>query len=236
MIFNKDTLMEILKTNFQYKVLEDDIFGKVVELEARTAYRFCLTTNTYYPIDKYGLRLFGRFGTFNHRNYSLNPGLFSLDTKNNNFSDRNFPIKLGDSHPGLFEGNKRLLFVESHNTSKVIEETYNKIVKYDKKPTDYLINLVHKNGSQWEHYFEYIASEIFIRKGYLTDVQIPWSYHGRPDFGVYKHDILSLFRNMGFVKNGALILELSAIRIFQDVANPQIRVKDGEENKPGFNE
>ena len=55
MIFNKENLIKILKLNFGYKIIDDDIFGEVIELDARIAYRFCLTTNTYYLVDKYGL-------------------------------------------------------------------------------------------------------------------------------------------------------------------------------------
>jgi len=197
MIFTKNTLIEILKKNFNYKIVNDEIFGKTLELNARVAYRFCLTTNTYYLVDEYGLRLFGRFRTFNHRDYSLNPGLFLLDSKIGEINDKNLPIKLFDKHPFIFNGTKRLIFV-----------------KNGKNPEDYIINLIHEDGSQWEHYFEFIASELFIKNGYLTDIQLPWNYHGKPDFGTYKHKLTNVLKSINLIENGALILELSALRIF----------------------
>ncbi len=75
-LLNKNYLTELLKLNFGYKEVRDVLFGTVSEIDEKIAYRFCLTTNSYYLVDKYGLRLFGRFRTFNHRNYSLNQVLF----------------------------------------------------------------------------------------------------------------------------------------------------------------
>jgi len=218
--FTKDNLIDILKKNFGYRTITDEIFGKALKMDIVTSYRFCLTTNSYYPIDKYGLRLFGRFRTFNHRNLSLNPGLFMLNAKTREISDQNLLFNLFEKYPFIFKGDKSVIFVESKNTSKVISEAYKKITEGGKNPNDYIINLIHKNGSQWEHYFEFMASEIFIQKGYLTDVQLPWSYHGTPDFGAYKHELVNLLSSMSLIKNGALILELSALRFLKKLNKP----------------
>lgn len=213
-IFNKQYLIEILKLNFDYKLVKDDLFGEVLELDERTAYRFCLTTNSYYLVDDYGLRLFGRFRTFNHRNYSLNQGLFLIETKKGEIVNNNLPEYLYQKYPFIYKGIKRVIFIEGKNTSKIIAETYAKLVSGNKNPQEYILNLVHKDGSQWEHYFEFMASEIFIKKGYFTDIQLPWSYHGRPDFGVYKHKLIEILKSVNLIENGALILELSALRVF----------------------
>jgi hypothetical protein len=230
MIFNKENLIKILKLNFGYKIIDDDIFGEVIELDARIAYRFCLTTNTYYLVDKYGLRLFGRFRTFNHRNFSLNPGLFLMDPETEELSDENLPRQIFDKFPFVYEGKKKLIFIESHNTPKVIEETYKDIILSGKNPDDYILNLVHKDGSQWEHYFEFMASELFIKKGYLTDIQLPWSYHGTPDFGIFKHSITEKLKSVNLIENGALILELSSLRIFNKKTKSTSNLSNNEEN------
>lgn len=214
MNFNKEYLMELLKLNLNFAIVKDDIFGDVIQIDERTAYRFCLTTNSYYLVDKYGLRLFGRFRTFNHRNYSLNQGLFLIETKNGEIVNNNLPQTLYSKFPYIYEGTKKIIFIESQDTSKVIEDTFNKIIKSEKNPKDYILNLVHKDGSQWEHYFEFLVSEIFIRKGFLTDIQLPWSYHGTPDFGIYKHKLVDILKSVNLIENGALILELSALRLF----------------------
>jgi len=213
-VFDKKYLMSILKLNFNYKLVRDDVFEEVLELDERTAYRFCLTTNSYYLVDDYGLRLFGRFRTFNHRNYSLNQGLFLIETKKGEIVNNNLPEYLYQKYPFIYEGVKKIIFIEGENTSRILAETYAKIVSKKKNPHEYIVNLVHKDGSQWEHYFEFMASEIFIKDGYFTDIQLPWSYHGRPDFGVYKHKLIQILKSVNLIENGALILELSALRIF----------------------
>lgn len=212
--FNKEYLLELLKLNFQFKVIKDDNFGSVIELDERTAYRFCLTTNSYYLVDKYGLRLFGRFRTFNHRNYSLNQGLFLIETNEGEITNNNLPAQLYSSYPFIYEGKKKIIFIDGNDTPSIITDTFKKLVANDKNPQEYILNIVHKDGSQWEHYFEFMASEIFIKKGYFTDIQLPWSYHGRPDFGVYTHQIIEILQSVNLIENGALILELSALRLF----------------------
>ena len=193
--FDKDYLLEVLKLNFQYKIIKDKIFDEVLELDERTAYRFCLTTNSYYLIDKFGLRLFGRFRTFNHRNYSLNQGLFLIETSNGKIINNNLPVTLYSKYPFIYNGKKKIIFIDGNETSDIIEETFNKIVSNGGDYREYIVNIVHKNGSQWEHYFEFMASEIFIKKGYFTDIQLPWSYHGKPDFGIYKHQLLNILKS-----------------------------------------
>ena len=224
--FNKKYLMELLKINFHYKELEDSVFGKVLEVDVQTAYRFCLTTNSYYLVDEYGLRLFGRYRTFNHRNYSLNQGLFLIETNNQEIINNNLPAKLYLKHPFIYKGTKKIIFIDGSDTSNIIADVFNKIISKKKNNQDYILNVVHPDGSQWEHYFEFMASEIFIKKRYFTDIQLPWSYHGKPDFGIYKHQLTEILRSANLIKNGALILELSALRLFRSISSiekePQI--------------
>ena len=127
--FNKEYLSDLLKINLELKEVEDKVFGKVIQVSPRTAYRFCLTTNSYYLIDKYGLRLFGRFRTFNHRNHSLNQGLFLLETKGDKIINSSLSQKLYKEYPFIFSGDKRLIFVESFETSDEIERIYKKIIE-----------------------------------------------------------------------------------------------------------
>ena len=58
-----------------------------------------------------------------------------------------------------------------------------------------------------------LISEYFINKGYIVDTQIPWTYHGRPDFGLYKHRLSNILNKYHF-NNGISIAELSALRFF----------------------
>ena len=217
--FDKEYLLELLKLNFQYKVIKDDIFESIIELDERTAYRFCLTTNSYYLVDKYGLRLFGRFRTFNHRNYSLNQGLFLIETNGGEITNNNLPAQLYSSYPFIYEGKKKIIFIDGNDTPNIITDTFKKLVANNKNPKEYILNVVHKDGSQWEHYFEFMASEIFIKKGYFTDIQLPWSYHGKPDFGIYNHKLIGILKSVNLIENGALILELSALRLFNKKKN-----------------
>ncbi len=216
MLFSKEALVQTLRKNFNYKLVNDKIFGNLIELDTRIAYRLCLTTNTYYLNDKYGLRLFGRFITYNHRNFSLNQGLFLLNPRTQKFSESQ-PLVLFKQFPFIYRGAKKLIFVDSQITHEIIQRKFETISSAGLNPEDYIVNLIHRDGSQWEHYFEFMASEYFIKNGYFTDIQLPWSYHGRPDFGIYKHPNIDILKSMGLIKCGALILELSALRLFNKI-------------------
>ena len=87
-----------------------------------------------------------------------------------------------------------------------MEKTYNQLLKNNKNHREYYLNLVDNNGAGWEHYFEFIVSEFFIKKNYIVDTQLPWSYYGTPDFGIYHNEN----------KNGFLISELSSINNFKN--------------------
>jgi len=215
-LFSKANLLDILIKNTNLTLLKNPIFDNVIKADARTAYRFCLTTNSYYLVDKYGLRLFGRLRSFNHRDNSLNQGLFTLKTDGEKIIEHNMVQELESQYPFIFRGNKNIIFIESKSPSENIEEIYNVIIKNNLSPSDYILNLVDTSGSQWEHYFEFLASEMFIKKGYLTDVHVPWSYHGTPDFAAYKHKLTNLLIKKNMINFGALIIELSSIRFFNN--------------------
>ena len=175
--------------------------GELLLLDARSAYRFCLSTNSYYLPDKYGFSFYGRFVTFNHRSYSFLPGLFQIN-RDGEITSENLPHQINKMLPFIFKGDKKILFIEVDDGSdRLIEEYYKIITKLGENPEEYILNVVFKNGSRWEHYFEYIAIEHFSRKGFLTDVQLPWNYHGRPDFGLYKHPLVTLLNKNHLIYN-----------------------------------
>ena len=222
MEFSRKTIVSIFDANFQDKFFYDkDLNLDVLELTAKEAYRFMLTTNSHYLIDEYGLSLFGRFRTFNHRNYNLTSGLFNYYNKR--FSDENLPLKLREKYPFIFQGNKKIIFIEVSKSNNVIKETYEKLVSLNKNPRNYIINLVYKNGSNWEHYFEYFAIRYFLNKGFFTDIQLPWSYHGCPDFGLYKHNL------QGYSSNPFFIIELSSIKAFNEESKLNINSRLNED-------
>jgi len=226
--FSKDNLLEIFDKNTDLEIIEDSIFGKVMKSDARTAYRFCLATNSYYVVDRYGLRLFGRIRSFNHRNNSLNQGLFITKTNGDKIIEHNLVHDLNEQYPFIYKGDKKIVFIESRNISEKLEETYKTLLKNKLNPEEYILNLVDTKGSQWEHYFEFLASEMFIKKGYLTDIQIPWSYHGTPDFAAYHHKIIGLLKKKGFINYGALIIELSSLRFFSKKRNLHSNIHEEE--------
>lgn len=211
---SKKNLIDILVKNFNFQVIADEIFGESLLVDANEAYRFVLTTNSYYLLDRYGIRLFGRFRTFNHRDSSLIPGLFLINKSNQIINGRNLPANMVKKYPFIFRGNKKIIFIESHNTSEVISNCYKKIKDSGYNPEDYIVNLIHRNAAQWEHYFEYLTCEYFRRKGYLTDIQLPWNYHGRPDIGIYKHDIIEKLSSYNIIEGGLFFSELSTLRYF----------------------
>lgn len=226
MKFNSETLKSILVTNFNYKIGKSDIFGNVIETDPRTAYRFCLTTNSYYLVDKLGLRIFGRFITYNHRDSSLNQGLYLLNSITQEIEENQI-VSLYNQYPYMFNTNKKIILYDYDNSTN-IDDIYHKIKESNENPEDYILNFVHLDGSNWEHYFEFIASEYFINKSYITDIQLPWSYRGCPDFGIYKHPIIHKLQKLNLIKKGVLVLELNTLLKFK-----LSKVKQGKINNGG---
>ena len=114
----------------------------------------------------------------------------------------------------MFEGKKKIIFLETDSTNGQVLKLQEEISKAGLFKEDYILSFINPRGSNWEHYFEYMACKKFSEDGYLLDLQIPWNYHGRPDFAVYSHEFSDQLRDYGWYSGGAFIQELSSLSAF----------------------
>jgi hypothetical protein len=212
MLFSSETLSRILEVNFGYHRVQDVIFGEVLEISPIEAFRYSAITNSPYLLTEYGYSPFGKLITFNHRNYSINSGLFDFSKKEIDLL--NAPVKLSSLYPSLFSGNKRLVFINT-KTSNIESKIFSKIKNAGKEPKNYLITKVKKTGSDLEHFFEFIACKVFSNQGYYCENQIPWSYHGKPDFAAYKSTLFNVLSERRLISNGGFIIDLTMIPIIE---------------------
>ena len=217
--YSIEYLEQLLIKNVKCDYVSDSFFGNIIEFSPRVAYRFLLCTNSIYMYGNIAHPFFGLLQTFNHRNKNLGGGLFVL--KNDKKIINTLPSIWNKKYPTLFTRKKKLLLLDPKKSSdtEILYSVYHKIISNNLDPLDYILSFVKKTGSGWEHYFEFLISEKYINKGYLTDIQIPWSTQEIPDFGIYKHNFINEIKKNNWISNGALILELSALRYFKKAKN-----------------
>ena len=77
--FSVDYLIFLLKQVIEFNEVNLDIPERVIELDARTAYRFALCTETFYLNKEYsGVYLKKAFSSFNMRSLELSSGIFTF--------------------------------------------------------------------------------------------------------------------------------------------------------------
>lgn len=205
--FSVDYLIFLLKQVIEFNEVNLDIPERVIELDARTAYRFALCTETFYLNKEYsGVYLKKAFSSFNMRSLELSSGIFT-------FKDNCLQSLKNQKIPDIFSSKKRIIIKKGRISSEVISDTYNRLLNLEEDTASYLITCADPNGSQWEQFYEFYLSEYFIAKNQITDVQIPWPYGGTPDFSCYQHPIA---KSIG----GFLMPEVCNLRFFlnQEIA------------------
>lgn len=198
--FSIDYLLALFKQVINFNEIEIDINERIIEVDARTAYRFALCTQSYYLNDEYnGIYLKKEFSSFNMRNLELSSGIYK-------FQD-NFLHSLKNHRlTEIFSGKKRIILKEGKISSVEISDIFNKLLNLQEDTSSYLLTCADPNGSEWEQFYEFYLSEFFIAKKKITDVQIPWP-RGTPDFSYYQHEIT---HSIG----GFLMPELCNLRFF----------------------
>jgi len=204
--FSIDYLIFLLKQIIEFNEIELDIPVRIIELDARTAYRFALCTETFYKNEEYSGVLKDVFHSFNMRNLDLYGGIYT-------FKDDYLHDLKNQRIPDIFSGKKRIIIKEGKISDEIVSEVYNELSDLKEDISSYLVTCVDPNGSQWEQFYEFYLSEYFIAKNQITDVQIPWPYGGTPDFSCYQHPIA---RSIG----GFLMPEVCNLRYFlnQEIA------------------
>lgn len=204
-------LMRILKVNFGFGTERIEGLGDLLVMNSNDAFRYSLVTGSPYLFSDYGYSPFGGLVTFNHRDYSFNFGLFTPESHTGVIGNNGSPRVLGERYPKLFRGKKSVIFKAVAGPSNIERDVISHIEMIGEDPSDFLLTKVYQSGSNMEHFLEYLAVMFFCSADYLAETQIPWSYHGRPDFGAYRHPRLSDLFQRGVISRGCVVQELSAL-------------------------
>lgn len=210
MELNKHTITKIFEENFTFPIV-DTVLGNAIKLDAISAFHFANVTGAgylddpTYPFSPKGVLKILRAAF----QYNIVTGIF--DRHNLYYS----PTELMDLKPYLFEGDKYLVLDECNSESefrKTMEKAYDVLESNGIETTDFLFFRIEawKNGNGMECFLEYLACEIFRKRNYIVENQIPLVHEvGSPDFGGF---------HLAYEGKGFHIIELSMLRITQDVS------------------
>lgn len=210
MELNKYTITKIFEENFAFPIV-DTILGKAVKMDAISAFHFANVTGAgylddpTYPFSPKGVLKILRAAF----QYNIVTGIF--DRHNLYYS----PTELIDMKPYLFNGDKYLICVECNSESEFrefMEKSYVTLNDNNLESTDYVFFRIEawKNGNGMECFLEYLACELFRKRGYIVENQIPLVHEvGSPDFGGF---------HLARGAKGFHIVELSMLRITHDVS------------------
>ena len=227
MRLNKENVIKILCQNFNTEVIEHSIVGPVVKLSALKAYFYsAVTGHTYLNDPIHGFSPNGLMGVFNQANaYNLVTGLF----------DRcgrlyNTPLIHTQRYPFLLNGPKYLLPLEYERTHRALQEKqkslHSELKQNGTDPSDFVVCRINLGvqGYHMEAFCEYVVSEYFNQRGYLTETQIPFYYSGgTPDLAAYEiPSVVKHLKESALMPKGFSFIELAALRTFGMTNEPQI--------------
>jgi hypothetical protein len=236
MNIDKNILMGIFN-QIGFKTILDDLFGEIIEMSAFDTFDFSALTGAKYLSNENGVTVKGRNETFIHRSIFqddaliYSPGLFERDI-NEFVIEGNSANFLNSKYPFIFNGNKKILFLEITNgtSSNIEKELYNKILKSKKNPEEYVLYKFYSTGSNQESLYEYLAAIHFINKGYIVENQVPWfqqnyKYNGKilnggiPDFSAFKISSYSQLIKHGIIEKdkGILINKIPVLCNFKKI-------------------
>ena len=221
MKYNASFFQNVLINNFGYTLVDLD-FCKAIEVPAMDGFRYAVISNSgYLDLSQIEKRLIIRkdlFRVFNQAEQeSIQHGIFD----GNNPVFRYTPNKFFTQYPSIISGQKYIVFLEYDAKAKMGEPPYycllrelnSRIVESEMNPLDFIITLVPFNSSpkDLESFFEFYISELYRRKGYLTDSQVPFYYGvGTPDAAAYKYNVFSdFFKEIGIC--GASTIDLMCL-------------------------
>lgn len=209
MELNKYTITRIFEKNFQFPIV-DTILGKAIKMDAISAFHFANVTGAgylddpTYPFSPKGVLKILRSAF----KYDIVTGIF--DRHNLYYS----PTELTNLKPYLFSGDKYLILQECTNEAQFrenMESAYEVLLANNISSTDFLFLRIEawKNGNGMECFLEYLACEIFRKKQYIVESQIPLVHEvGSPDFGGF---------HLQTGTKGFHIVELAMLRITGDI-------------------
>jgi hypothetical protein len=226
MIIDKEGILKILNTNFDFKIIEDDVVGSTLEMDPADAYYYSVITGSPYlnnpdlPFNPKGKQTV----FIQAMSYTIVTSFFFIDS--NGFPyPWNTPIEHSINYPFIQTGKKRIipLNIKHSQDRSHRKKIFDGLIEADKNPCDYLLTEVRLDidGYGLEPFLEYTVSNYYRKNGYITETQIPLLYgEGTPDVGAFKIPLLmSFLRQNGIVNNGAFLIELSSMSTFKPKIN-----------------
>lgn len=227
MRLNKENVIKILSQNFNTEVIEHPIVGPVVKLSALKAYFYsAVTGHTYLNEPIYSFSPNGLMRVFNQANaYNLVTGLFDRYGRLHNT-----PLIHTQRYPFLLNEPKYLLPLEHERTHRTLQEKqqslHSELSQNGVDPSDFVVCRINLGvqGYHMEAFCEYVVSEYFNQRGYLTETQIPFYYSGgTPDLAAYEvPSVIGHLKERALMSKGFSFIELAALRTFGIIKEPQI--------------
>ena len=233
---DKESILRVF-SNLGFKIVKDKDIGDLIEMDAKDAFIFSSIIGSPYLIYPSGITMKGRCEVFIHRSifsdgyYIYSPGLFSRD-ESGNLMEGNSADVLLKKYPSVFKDKKYIYIysIEISSLSNIENYVYDKLKSCNKKPEDYVLYKNFISGSSSEPLFEYLASIHYIRKGYITENQVPWfqqnlKYNGEilqggiPDFSAFQCELSNYLKSIGIINSnfGVPINLLPVIKNFQKI-------------------
>ena len=209
--------IKLLHKTCGFKILKDLVNGPIIIMDTWEAYHFarCFNFSQTYTFNYSKLEEDYLIYNFPHTSTKLN-----LDYQTHlDFQDIAF-FTTPTKYIIPFEIKKSVN--ESYWDKKYNTNAINKILESNLKPQDCLITEIYlkTKGNSLENFLEYIASKIFIDKGYMVENQIFFRNLNFeidikiPDFGAYKFlEIQNMLINYGFIERGGFLYDLSFLRL-----------------------
>ena len=228
---NISNMIEILHKNFGFKKIKDPFGNDAIQMSARDAFRFSLIQGTPYLSQEYGytckeqMRVFYGRTSLNDGFAYYTPGLFGVKRVGEkiHLDEGTSPYYLNKKFPKMFKGNKTVIFQQvskAQSLSDIESKIHKKILEKKGNPSDFLLALVDSGNKRKENFLEFVASQYFNKKGYLTENQVPFANtQGVPDFGAYQSPLVDILIDEKFIQSGCPLAEISAACVFQNNGN-----------------
>lgn len=213
----KDDFYIIFKENFPYTHIDTPI-GTAIQMDPQNAFIYsCVTGSSYLANSCYPFNLLGLFKIFNIvYSYSFVTGIY----ENNKL--KYSPYNLCQLNPYLNTGVKYIIAIEFESQIQLREKLneYIKILEDSNlNPCNFIIQRINKSkkGNELEPLMEYFAAEMFKKKGYIVENQLPLSHgNGSPDLGVFSINVTQdILAKSKIISTGFHIFELSMLRSFK---------------------
>ena len=120
-----------------------------------------------------------------------------------------------------------LEYERTHRTLREKQEFFHsELIQNGVAPSDFIVCRINLSvqGYHMEAFCEYVVSEYFNQRGYLTETQIPFYYSGgTPDLAAYEiPSVIKHLKESAFMSKGFSFIELAALRTFGMTKEPQI--------------